>query len=94
MVGELSLETSIAPDASGETVVRCGNAELAREAHGPGSVVVTSDPGRGLEHVDIAGVLSLTTRTGEVIFARAPIFERLGLEGGRYELAPTKDAER
>jgi len=91
---ELALELTIRADASGESVLRAGRTELARESHGTGELLVVEDAGRAMEHLDVPGVVSCTLRAGEVVYARAPILGRLGLPGGRYEIARTKDAER
>ncbi len=93
-VVKVELEITLGADASGQSVLRAAGAELSRESHAPGSVRLTRDPERGLEHIDIEGVVSCTLRGDEVIFARGPVLGRQGIEGGRYELAPTKDAER
>lgn len=52
------------------------------------SVVVTADG--ELEHLDAPGVLSMTLRlrgdaTGEVLYARTPLLESLGVTGGCIE---------
>lgn len=57
-----------------------------------GTPVWTSDPATGLEHVDIAGVLSASYRQGngsppQVLYARTRLIEQLRVAGGRYELA-------
>ncbi len=91
---DVSLQIRLGDDASGESVLRADGVELLRERHAPGSARLTRDPERGLEHLDIAGVVLCTRRGDEVIFARAPVLGRLGIEGGRYEPSPTKDAER
>lgn len=81
-------------DGSGETRLVAGDDLLARFEHNAGAVVITRDPERGLEHIDVEGVLACTRRGDEVLFARAPALTSLGLEGGRYHPAPTKDADR
>jgi len=90
----VALDLTINADASGVSVLRADRVELAREEHRAGELLVVEDAGRSMEHVDAPGVVSCTLRGGKVIYARAPIFGRLGLLGGRYELARTKDAER
>lgn len=54
------------------------------EGDGVNVALVVDD--EGLTHVDVAGVLSATWRAdGRLLYAATPIFERLGLPGGRVD---------
>lgn len=54
------------------------------EAGDVSAVLVVDD--EGLTHVDIAGVVAATWRAdGRLLYAATPMFERLGLPGGRVD---------
>jgi hypothetical protein len=90
----LTLDVRLAPHAQARVELRLGDTTLDTRHIPPHALAHTIDAERGLEHLDIQGVLCCTLRDGEAIYARAPIFSELGIPGGRYELQGTKDAER
>lgn len=90
----LIIEVLARRDGSGETRLCAGSRVLDHRVHAVGAVVITRDTKRGLEHIDVEGVVSCTRRGDEVLYARAPIFAQLGIGGGSYDLAPTNDADR
>ena len=52
-----------------------------------GTIQITHDTEHALVHIDAPGLLvcTVSSESGQTLFARTPLFERLGIKGGRYE---------
>jgi hypothetical protein len=73
-------------DRSASAVLTVGSAATPAGDGGP----VHHERADGLEHIDVAGVVSMTLRRGtdgslELLYARTPLLESLGVPGGCVE---------
>ena len=90
----LVIQVETRRDGSGQSSVSVGEHVLAQREYTSDQIRITLDRERGLVHVDVEGLLACTRRGGQLVYVRAPVLAQLEIEGGRYELEPTKDAER